>query len=696
MAMLRGELDWVVMKCLEKRRDRRYETANGLARDIQRYLADEPVEARPPSAGYRLGKFLKRHRGPVVAACLVLLALVGGIAGTTFGLIRAQKARAAEAKRAEGERLARLEAVEERGKAVVERDKALAAERQSGIERDKALAAEAKTRTINEFLTQDLLTQAEPANTAAEDHVTLLEVLDRAADKVGQRFADQPELESALRTTIADTYHGLASWQKAEAQWRSLLDAARQRDPHSAEFYGALGELAHILRHRGRSDAEVMKMAETAAEGLERTLGPDHPDTLARLNNLALAYQDAGKVPEAIALFERVRDARIAKLGPDHPHTLITLNNLALAYQDAGKVPEAIALFERVRDARIVKLGPDHPDTLDTLNNLAAAYQATGKLREAIALFERVRDAKIAKLGPDHPNTLRTLNNLAAAYQATGKLREAIALFERVRDAGIAKLGPDHPDTLNTLNNLAASYWSVTQLDKSVPLFEDVLRRQEAKLGRQHPETQVTVANLGVNYKDSGRLDEAIPLLEEAYRASGTYQTLHWVRAQLLDAYAKAGRSAEAAKLVREIVADARKTAPKGSPQLAGALAQSAAALLQLKSYAEAEPLLRECLAIREKTQPDLWSTFNTKSLLGGALLGQKKYADAKPLLAAGYEGMKQGEATIPPVARDRLAEAFDRLVLLYQSTGKPDEAARWRAELEARKAAGQSPEKKP
>ena len=91
MALLRGELDWVVMKCLEKRRDRRYDTVNGLARDIQRYLADEPVEARPPSAGYRLSKFLRRNKGPVVAAALVLLTLLAGIAGTTFGLIRAEQ-----------------------------------------------------------------------------------------------------------------------------------------------------------------------------------------------------------------------------------------------------------------------------------------------------------------------------------------------------------------------------------------------------------------------------------------------------------------------------------------------------------------------------------------------------------------------------------------------------------------------------
>ena len=742
--LVRGELDWIVMKALEKDRNRRYETASGLARDIERYLHDELVEARPPSSAYRLRKFVKRHKAPVIAAVLVLLALVFGIAGTTYGLIRAevQRKKAEHAQAAEAKQRTRAES-----------------------ERDKAVAAEAKTKTVNEFLTQDLLTQAEPANNAVEDHVTLLDVLDRAAAKVGERFAGQPELESSLRATIAYTYHGLASWEKAEVQWRSLLDAVRKRDPGSSDSYEALGELAHILHHRGRRDAEVMQMALSAALGLERTLGPDHPNTLATLNNLAEAYRASGKLTEAIALFERVRDARIAKLRPDHPDTLATLNNLAatylyagrvreaiallervrdarlfpdhpdnlttldnlaVAYRASGRLTEAIALFERIRDARIAKLGPDHADTLTTLNNLAATYVEAGKVREAIALLERVRDARIAKLGPDHPDTLTslhnlavaywnvgklteaislyervreariaklapdhpdtltTLHNLAVAYCNVGKLTEAISLYERVREARIAKLAPDHPDTLTTLNDLAVAYWSAKRLDKSVPLFEDVLKRREATLGRQHQDTQTTVAHLGINYKDSGRFDEAIPLLEEAHHASSKLPNLRWVRAPLLDAYTQAGRLVEAEKLVQEVLADARKTAPKDSPELAGALAQSGLTLLQVKAYKEAEPILRECLAIRDKTQADLWSTFNANSLLGGALMGQKKYAEAEPLLRRGYEGMKQREAKIPPQARDRLIDALERLVQLYEATGKPEEAARWRKERES------------
>jgi hypothetical protein len=119
-------------------------------------------------------------------------------------------------------------------------------------------------------------------------------------------------------------------------------------------------------------------------------------------------------------------------------------------------------------------------------------------------------------------------------------------------------------------------------------------------------------------------------------------------------------------------------------------------ALLQLKAYADAEPILRECLAIREKTQPDVWTTFNSKSQLGGALLGRKAYAEAEPLLVAGYDGMKRREATIPLQGKDRLSEALERLVQLYEATDRPVDAARCRQELEARKAAGKPPEKTP
>ena len=157
-------------------------------------------------------------------------------------------------------------------------------------------------------------------------------------------------------------------------------------------------------------------------------------------------------------------------------------------------------------------------------------------------------------------------------------------------------------------------------------------------------DTLRTVGNLGANYMLAGRLTEAIPLLEEAHRASRKHAVLRFVGPHLLDAYAKAGKPAEAARLIDDRLAEARQALPKDSPQLAGLLAQSGMNLLEMKGFAEADALFRESLAIREKLQPDDWTTFNTKSMLGGALLGQKKYAEAEPRMVKGYEGMKARE----------------------------------------------------
>jgi tetratricopeptide (TPR) repeat protein len=315
-----------------------------------------------------------------------------------------------------------------------------------------------------------------------------------------------------------------------------------------------------------------------------------------------------------------------------------------------------------------------------TVANLGVNYGDAGRLSEALPLLEETLRQRKVRLGPDHPDTLESMNSLAVGYRDAGKLDAALPLFEETWRQRKVRLGPDHPDTLKSMNNLATGYWSAHRLDRSIPLFEEALRLREKKLGRDHPDTMMTVANLGVNYKDAGRLSEALPLLEETYRASRTIPTLRWVGVQLLDGYAKAGRSAQAAAF-KDLLADARNSVPKDSPQLAGMLAQTGLTLLQSKAFADAEPLLRECLAIREKAEPDAWTTFNTRSQLGGALLGQKKYAEAEPLLRQGYEEMKARAKSIPPQGSTRLPEALDRLIELSTATNQPDEVKKWQAE---------------
>jgi hypothetical protein len=201
-----------------------------------------------------------------------------------------------------------------------------------------------------------------------------------------------------------------------------------------------------------------------------------------------------------------------------------------------------------------------------------------------------------------------------------------------------------------------------------------------------------------VNYKDAGRLAEAIPLLEETYGAAKKCPQLGFVGTPLLDAYTKAsdaakpGTIARVVALMQELLADARVTLPKESPELAGQLAAFSQTVLGLKAWDEAEPLIREALTIREAKAPDDWRTFNTKSMLGGVLLGQKKLAEAEPLLLDGYRGMKEREAAIPPQGKVHIPEALERLVQLYEAKGNQPEATAWRSKLEAARAAQAKP----
>jgi tetratricopeptide (TPR) repeat protein len=703
--MLRGDLDWVVMKALEKDRSRRYETANALARDVQRHLADEAVEARRPSAGYRLRKFVRRNKGRVVAAGLVLLALVLGMLGTTWGLVRARRERDKAIQSENAERAARLHEEEQRKYA----------EAIAGFVRDDFLAL---TSVEGQYRFGD-----GPGDAGLTKDTTLRQLLDRAAEKLSQRRDLDPRTEAELNWIVGVNYRGVGEAARAVPYLERCLALRRQvlgRDEKST--LNAQNSLAVAYNAAGKLDAALRLHEETLRQRKAR-LGPDHPDTLRSMDNLAASYLAAGKLDLALPLLEETVRLMKVKLGPDHPHTLIAMNSLAKCYQaagkldlalplleetvrlmkvklgpdhpdaltamgdlaevyfDAGKLDLALPLHEEVLRLRKPQLGPDHPHTLIAMNNLARGYRAAGKLDLALPLLEETVRLMKVKLGPDHPHTLRSKINLARGYREAGKLDLALPLFDEALRLRRAGLGPDHPDTLRAMNDLASGYGSTDRLDRSIPLFEETLRLQEKKLGRNHPDTLQTIANLGVNYHQAGRLSEALPLLEEADRASRTIPPLRFVGAVLLEAYVKAGRSAEAAALAREVLANARRSMPGDSPQLAGKLSQIAWALLALKAIAEAEPLLRECLAIHEKSQPDAWNTFNARSMLGGALLGQKKYAEAEPLLRRGYEGLKAREKAIPPPTAACIPEALDRLIELYTATNRPDEVKKWQAE---------------
>ena len=308
-----------------------------------------------------------------------------------------------------------------------------------------------------------------------------------------------------------------------------------------------------------------------AVEALEGLLGQDHPYTLASRNNLAGAYEGAGRLTEAIALYEQVLADRIRVLGKAHPHTLISGNNLACAYDSAGRLTEAIALFEQVLADRIRVLGKAHPHTLFSGNNLACAYRSAGRLTEAIALFEQVLADSIRILGEDHPGTLMLRNNLAGAYESVGRADKATVLYEQVITISSVVLGEEHPHTLASRNNLAHAYESAGHLTDAITLYEQVLADSIRILGDEHPHTLASRNNLAHAYKSAGHLTDAITLYEQVLpdriRILGDEHP-HTLasRNNLAHAYESAGHLTDAITLYEQVTKDCARILGEDHP----------------------------------------------------------------------------------------------------------------------------------
>ena len=295
---------------------------------------------------------------------------------------------------------------------------------------------------------------------------------------------------------------------------------------------------------------------DVAVEALEGLLGPDHPYTLASRNNLAGAYEGAGRLTEAIPLYEQVLADRIRVLGEYHPQTLISRNNLGSAYMSASRPTDAITLFEQVVVGSIRTMGEDHPDTLMSLNNLAGAYESAGQTDKATVLYEKVLADSIRVLGEDHPHTLTTRNNLVYAYASAGQLTEAIMLNERVISDQIRVLGAEHPHTLISRINLAGTLETVGRIDEAITQFKQILTDCIRILGDNHPSTLTACKNFAHALHTAGRTDEAIIYFEQFVIDSteilgDDHPSTLIARNNLASLYYAAGRTDEATPPVR-------------------------------------------------------------------------------------------------------------------------------------------------
>jgi eukaryotic-like serine/threonine-protein kinase len=616
---LRGDLDNIVLKAISKESSQLYLSAEALSEDLRRYLDGEPVAAHPPTLSYRALKFVRRNRTTAAAAGALVLTLIAGIVTTSRQTRRAEQ----------------------------ERERAESSLQTANRERTRADREAATAKAVSDFLQSDVLAQASASiqarpDTKPDPDLKVRTALDRAAARIAGKFEGQPLVEASIRQTIGDTYLDLGLYSEAQEQVQRAMDLRRRvlGEKHR-DTLASMHKLGVLDWYRGKY-AEGEPLLTKVLDARTRVLGQEDPDTLSAMNDLALLEWYRGEYAQAEPLFTKALEIRRHVLGQDHPDTLSTMNDLAGLYVHQGRYTDAEPLLGKVLEVRRRVLGQEHPNTLLSMNNLAVVYWDEGAYASAEQLLTTVLEIKRRVLGLEHPETLSTMNNLGGLYRDQGKYAAAEPLFTKALDVRQHKLGQEHPDTLISMNNLGLLFVYQRKYAQAESLLAKVLEVRRRVLGQQHPDTLLSMNNLAMLYAHEGKYAMAEPV------------------------YVK-------------VVDLERHVLGAEHPRRLASMNDLGGLYLKQRKYAAAERLLREALNSHDKGKTQTWVRYNCQSLLGASLTGEKKYAEAEPLLLSGYEGMLQRKATIPWERRSVLNNGSEWIIQLYENWRKPDKAAEWR-----------------
>ncbi len=470
-----GDLDWVVMKALEKERTRRYDTANGLAEDIRRHLSDEPVSAGPPSTTYRMRKFIRRNRVGVIAASATAIALLFGVVGTTCGMMWALSEQQEAVQAREAESKAKRAAVASAARANNEAIRAKAAEQRIArtleeveAERDAKDMARKQAERIVEFLTSVFQSPA-PERDGRDTKV--IELLENAIEKLDTELADMPEQRSRLQTTLARTYHALGL------------------------------------------QPEAIQLAEKAKSYYLENFGEDDVRTLSAMNDLALYYNHNSQRAKSFEVNEKCLTVSREILGPQHPCTLKAMSHFAFLHFLNGRYEEAENLREQVVKYSLENFGEEHPETLAARDSLIGTYHAIGKHQKANALREELLQTCRQTLGEADPLTVRIRNNLASGY--TDLRGKALKLREEQLAVCRKAFGEEHLHTIKAKSALAMLYRRMGRTDEALKLLEESVETSQRTLGPDHTFTWISLNQLITCCEDSGRKEQTLSLKEK-------------------------------------------------------------------------------------------------------------------------------------------------------------------------------------
>src|SRR5687767_216619 len=410
---LRNELEWIPLKAMRKDRDQRYRSAAELADDIGNYLDGRPLIAGPESTGYKLRKFLRRHKAGVAASAAIVLLLIGGIIATTWQAVRATRA---------GGRAAR---------------EATAARKQAAV-----------ASSFNRLMTE-MIVKANRGQQGGNPDVTVRAVMDAAAAELNAGTAPtEPEVEAALRAAIGATYTNLGLFDAAEPLLRRSMDLRRSiGDDDTLEGAISRSDLATVLQYRGKYD-EAEKLHREALAIRRKLQGDEHADVAMALQSLGTLFWSKGDYVAAEPFFRDSLAMQRKLLGDEHEDVAHSLSNLAALLLMKGDYAAAEPVCREALAMRRKLYGSDSIEIATTLSNLAMLLMRNGDYAAAEAPTREALAMRRKLLGEEHPDVATSLNNLAGLLLEIGDAEGAKRHFREALERRRKLLGDDHPEVL--------------------------------------------------------------------------------------------------------------------------------------------------------------------------------------------------------------------------------------------------------
>ena len=507
---LRGDLDWITLRAMEKDRTRRYASVGEFAADIIRHLNHELVFAGPPSTLYRVKKFVRRHKAFVTGIAAVMAVLFGGIIASVLFAVRAEHARA-------------------------------------------------EAQAVSDLLRNSVI---ESLNlwTAKGREITIRSILDATSQSLVGEFADRPLVEASIRRSLGEAYTFLGVYGPAERHFKRAFEIRRvELGAAHQDTVTSMWHLAWVYWWQGRYN-EAEPLLIEALPGLERLLPEEHIDRVYCLAVLAWLYNWRGRFSEAEQVFAKGRDTIHRVLGDEHEYLPTFLQGLAFSYRMQGRYDKAELLFKEALELSVRVRGPQDMETLSLVHNAGELYRDQGRYHEAEQLLEKALDDRRHVLGEQHPQTLATMGSLGWLYHSQGRYEEAESLFEKVLETARGVLGEAHITTAHCMHGLGTLYLSQGRHDEAEPLlakaleivsrvlgeenwaalqvmntlatlyeaqercqmadslFNETLNGRISKLGDDHPDTLETKNDLAVLYRKQARYADAESLLLQALK----------------------------------------------------------------------------------------------------------------------------------------------------------------------------------